>query len=155
MWFDPNDPRSTYGDIRSCNITVTDNSKGNLSGKRHITISPDVILDMAALPYPDESYMLVVLDPPHLVHAGRTSWLAAKYGTLCQDWRDDMRKWIDECYRVLAVGGTMIIKWSEVQIPIRDILALTTHKPLFGHRSGKRSGTHWLVFIKDDQLTNN
>ncbi len=31
-----------------------------------------------------------------------------------------------------------------------EILRLTPHQPLFGHRSGKRSGTQWMAFIKDD-----
>jgi len=28
------------------------------------------------------------------------------------------------------------------------LLALTPHKPLFGHKSGKRAGTHWMTFLK-------
>lgn len=32
--------------------------------------------------------------------------------------------------------------------PVRDVLALTPTQPVFGHRSGKRAQTHWLVFIK-------
>lgn len=36
----------------------------------------------------------------------------------------------------------------ETQVPVNKILALTDKKPVFGHRSGKRSGTHWITFIK-------
>lgn len=38
--------------------------------------------------------------------------------------------------------------WSEVDIPLREILELTPHSPLFGHRSGKNMNTHWLCFMK-------
>ncbi|MDF3823072.1 anhydro-N-acetylmuramic acid kinase, partial [Leptospira sp. 96542] len=36
-------------------------------------------------------FKLVAFDPPHLVRAGPRSWLAAKYGKLSQDWREDLR----------------------------------------------------------------
>jgi hypothetical protein len=35
-----------------------------------------------------------------------------------------------------------------VQVATREVLALTPHKPLFGHPSGKRKGTHWITFMK-------
>lgn len=38
--------------------------------------------------------------------------------------------------------------WNEYQIPVKEVLALTPVKPLIGHRSGKQSKTHWLVFMK-------
>lgn len=30
-----------------------------------------------------------------------------------------------------------------------EVLALTPHQPLFGNTSGKKAGTHWLVFMKE------
>ena len=44
--------------------------------------------------------------------------------------------------------GVLIFKWSEVQIPLREILPLSPYPPLFGHRSGKNMNTHWLCFMK-------
>jgi hypothetical protein len=49
---------------------------------------------------------------------------------------------------VLKPGGTLIFKWAETEFPLREILALTPHKPLYGHRSGKASKTHWVAFCK-------
>ncbi|CNJ14662.1 Uncharacterised protein [Yersinia aldovae] len=40
-------------------------------------------------------------------------------------------------------------EWNETQIPTREILALTDHKPAFGHPSGARAKTHWICFIKE------
>ena len=60
-------------------------------------------------------------------------------------WRDDLRQEFAECFRVLMPGGVLIFKWSEVQVPLRDVLALTPERPLFGHPTGK--STHWVAFI--------
>ena len=151
MWFDPQHPDALFGDRRAETVTVTDNSRGNASGTRTIQIEPDTLLDFRALPYPDGSFALVAFDPPHLVHAGPRSWLAAKYGRLGQDWRDDLRQGFAECFRVLRADGVLVFKWAETQVAVREVLALTPHQPLFGHKCGKSSRTHWLVFMKPDK----
>jgi SAM-dependent methyltransferase len=148
MWFDRGHPDAVFGDRRSETITVTDNSRGNASGQRTIKIEPDTLLDFRALPFADGSFKLVAFDPPHLVHAGPRSWLAAKYGKLGDNWRDDLRQGFAECFRVLASDGVLVFKWAETQVKVREVLALTPHAPLFGNTSGKKAGTHWLVFMK-------
>ena len=85
MYFDDDDPRVHFGDIRRETITVTDNSRGNLSGTRTLSIDPDTLMDFRAMPFADGTFPLVVFDPPHLIHAGPKSWLAAKYGRLSDD----------------------------------------------------------------------
>lgn len=150
MWFDPQDQRCLFGDRRHETITVTDRTHRE-DGTRVLSIHPDALLDFRALPFPDGSFSLIAFDPPHLVRAGPRSWLAAKYGKLGEDWREDLRAGFAECFRVLRAEGVLIFKWSEVQVSTRDVLALTPHKPLFGHPSGKRGGTHWICFMKDRQ----
>jgi len=105
-------------------------------------------MDFRALPYPDSTFHLVAFDPPHLLRAGPRSWLAAKYGKLGTDWRDDLGKGFAECFRVLKPNGTLVFKWNETQIKLREVLALTPHQPLFGNTAGKKNGTHWIVFMK-------
>jgi len=148
MWFDRQNPDVVFGDQRREVLTVTDNSRGNASGLRTIRIEPDALLDFRALPYPDGTFKLVAFDPPHLVRAGPRSWLAAKYGKLGQDWRDDLRQGFVECFRVLHADGVLVFKWNETQVKLSEVLALTPHAPLFGNTSGKKAGTHWLVFMK-------
>lgn len=148
MWFDKHDPRALFGDIRQETLVVTDNSPRNKSGTRTLHIQPDTIMDFRSMPFQDGSFKLVAFDPPHLVQAGPRSWLAAKYGKLGQDWRDDLRAGFSECFRVLASDGVLVFKWNEVQIKLRDVLALTPEKPLFGQVSGRSGLTHWLVFMK-------
>lgn len=148
MWFNKNDPRVIFGDIRFETKIVPDHSCGNTSGHRVIVIAPDMMMDFRSLPFPNDSFRLVVFDPPHLVHAGEKSWLAAKYGKLGKDWREDLRTGFIECFRVLSPDGILIFKWSEVQVKLKEILSLTPQTPLFGNTSGKKAGTHWIVFMK-------
>ncbi|TBW96712.1 methyltransferase [Xanthomonas citri pv. aurantifolii] len=147
MWFDKNDQRGVFGDQRRETITVIDRSH-RADGTRVLSIDPNCVLDFRALPFADNSFPLVVFDPPHLVRAGKDSWLAAKYGKLNKDWRADLCAGFAECFRVLRPEGVLIFKWSEVQVSTREVLALTPHAPLFGHPSGKRGGTHWITFMK-------
>ena len=148
MWFDRNHPFVVFGDKRRETHTVTDRTHGKHDGTRKLIIDPDVLIDFRALPYPDGSFKLVAFDPPHLVKAGPKSWMAAKYGKLGVDWRDDLRAGFTECFRVLEPQGVMVFKWNETQVKLSEVLALTPHQPLFGNTSGKKAGTHWLVFMK-------
>lgn len=148
VWFDRANPEVLFGDMRNETLTVADRSHNREDGTRALHISPDVQLDFRALPFPDAHFKLVAFDPPHLKRAGARSWLAAKYGKLGPDWREDLTEGFSECFRVLDDDGVLVFKWSEVQIKVAEVLALTPVKPLFGHVSGKRSGTHWVVFMK-------
>jgi len=139
--FDRNNPKVVYGDIRKEQHILCDNRK--------LEISPDVQMDFRDMPFEDGQFKLVVFDPPHLVRAGKQSWLALKYGKLEGDWREDIRKGFQECFRVLDDYGTLIFKWNETQIKVGEILKLTDQEPIVGHISGKRSNTHWMVFLKE------
>lgn len=143
MWFDKSDQRCLFGDER-----IESHSLKDRQYQRHLEIHPDVRLDFRSLPFADNSFKVVVFDPPHLVRAGKKSWLALKYGSLTADWRDDIRKGFAECFRVLESGGVLIFKWNEDQIKVPEILALTPEKPLFGHPTGRHGRTHWFTFLK-------
>ena len=41
---------------------------------RRIKVDPDIVGDFRAMPFDDESFRLVVLDPPHLRKLGSTTW---------------------------------------------------------------------------------
>lgn len=148
MHFDRANPDVVFGDRRAETIIVTDRSHGRQNGTRKLIIAPDVLLDFRVLPFADESFYLVAFDPPHLERAGPKSWLAAKYGKLSEDWREDLRAGFAECFRVLHPNGTLVFKWNETQVKLSEVLALTPHQPVFGNTSGKKAGTHWLVFMK-------
>jgi SAM-dependent methyltransferase len=148
FWFDRGHPDVVFGDQRSETLTVTDRTRGNANGTRTLSIDPDVLLDFRALPFPDGAFKLVAFDPPHLERAGPKSWLAAKYGKLSENWRDDLRQGFAECFRVLATDGVLVFKWNETQVPVREVLALTSVAPLFGNTTKVKGRTHWIVFMK-------
>lgn len=141
FWFQKNHPSVVYGDKRTEAHTLCDG--------RALRIEPDVELDFTGLPFADETFQLVAFDPPHLERAGPQSWMAKKYGKLSMDWKDDLQCGFHECFRVLKPGGVLVFKWNETQIKVSEILKLAPQQPLFGNTSGKRAGTHWMVFMKE------
>jgi len=149
FYFDKNDPRVLFTDIRNETITVTDRSNGKADGTRQIQIRPSAQVDFRAMPFADETFSLVIFDPPHLLRAGDKSWLAAKYGKLDDTWQEDIKRGFAECFRVLKEYGTLVFKWSEVQIPLLDVLPLAApQNAVLGHKNPKKVGTHWILFMK-------
>lgn len=156
FWFDRNDPRAIFADNRIESHILKDRTVP--SGLRSLEIKPAVMADFTAMPYPNNTFSLVVFDPPHLVvfdppHltvAEPNGWQAKKYGRLEGNWREMLRQGFAECFRVLRPAGTLIFKWNEHNVPVVQILALTPNTPLFGQRCGKTAKTHWLVFMKTE-----
>lgn len=137
FWFDKNNPNVVFADNRELNTTLCDG--------RALIINPDEKVDFRNMPYEDNTFKMVVFDPPHLIHAGEKSWLSQKYGILPSDWTTYINQGFKECMRVLEPYGTLIFKWNEEQIKTSEILANIDFKPLFGD---KRAKTHWMVFMK-------
>lgn len=143
FYFDKGDERVLFGDIR--------HERHILSDGRKLVVEPDAFTDFRDLPFADKQFKLVIFDPPHMTSLGANSWMAKKYGRLSDTWKDDIRAGLAECWRVLDEYGTFVFKWNEYDIPVSQILALFDEKPVMGHRSGKLSKTHWIVYFKGDE----
>jgi hypothetical protein len=137
FWFNKNNKNTIYMDNRELEDILCDGRK--------LLIKPDIIADFRNIPFDNNSFKLVVFDPPHLVKAGENSWLAKKYGKLNESWPQDIKTGFDKCMRVLDTYGVLIFKWNEEQIKLKQILNAIGYQPLFGD---KRNKTHWLVFMK-------
>ena len=138
FWFDKENEETIFMDNRQIDTKLCDG--------RRLIIKPDIVADFKDMPFEDNTFYLVIFDPPHLKQAGENSWLAKKYGTLDKDtWPQDIRQGFNECMRVLKPNGTLVFKWNEEQIKLSEILKTIEYKPLFGN---KRAKTHWLVFMK-------
>ena len=74
FWFNRRHPDVVFMDRREESHTLCDG--------RALEIKPDVVGDFRKMPFSDGAFRLVVFDPPHLIHAGESSWLAKKYGKL-------------------------------------------------------------------------
>ena len=145
MWFDKSDERALFFDRRSENYGMQKNG-------RVLEVSPDIVGDFTNMPFPDGAFDLVVFDPPHMrgTEARLNGVMGRTYGLLWAGWEDVLAAGFKECFRVLRDRGTLIFKWCELEIPVSQILALTPERPLFGHRSGKASKTHWIAFLKQN-----
>lgn len=145
FWFDKKHPDTLYLDNRPLEPRMVGKGKN----ARIHDCTPDKVMDFRKLDLPDNSFSLVVFDPPHFNTLGSKSYMAIKYGTLNKStWRDDLRAGFAECFRVLKKDGVLIFKWNEYDIRLSEVLALTPVKPLFGHPSGKTQKTHWVAFMK-------
>ncbi|EAD5866343.1 class I SAM-dependent methyltransferase [Listeria monocytogenes] len=141
FWFNRTNKNVTFMDNRELETELCDGRK--------LVVKPDIVADFRSMPFDTNTFHLVVFDPPHLLKAGEKSWLAKKYGKLDQKtWQEDIKKGFSECMRVLRTNGTLIFKWNEEQIKLSEILKIIDFEPLFGN---KRSKTHWLVFMKEEQ----
>lgn len=143
FWFKRDDERALYVDIRKETDQIDPRP-----GRKPQIVEPDWQGSFTELPFPDDSFAHIVFDPPHMESIGDRSFLARQYGKLVGDWREMLRAGFAECFRVLKPEGTLIFKWCEYDVPVADVLALTDQKPLYGHRSGKQSKTHWIAFLK-------
>ena len=149
IWFDKHHPAAIYCDKRVENGTRVWKSGDGLSECK-IDVNPDIVCDFTDLPFDDNSFALVIFDPPHLRSSGDTAWIVKKYGRLDDNWPQMLHDGFVECMRVLKPDGVLIFKWSETQIPADKVWQAIGQKPLFGHHSGKKMNTYWACFMKED-----
>lgn len=155
IWFDKNHPAAVYCDKRDEEYTGIWTSTKRDS-ERKCVVHPDVVCDFTALPFDDETFSLVVFDPPHLKSGGDNAWLVKKYGRLEDGWEQMLHDGFEECMRVLKPDGVLVFKWSECQIPAEKVWKAIGQRPLFGHHSGKKMNTFWGCFMKiADRVDNN
>lgn len=143
FWFDKKNPRVMFTDIRSESHILCDGRK--------LEIKPDRIMDFRKLKFKDNTFKMVVFDPPHLKKLGKNSWMAKKYGILGDNWESDLALGFSECWRVLKKDGVLIFKWNQRDIKINTVLKLFNHQPLFGHTTGTNGQTIWMCFMKSNE----
>ena len=140
FWFNKNNPDVLYVDNRE----LTEKRENG----RIFRVAPDVLCDFRFLPFSDKTFKHVVFDPPHILYSGRGQQLELHYTRLPKDWKPMIREGFNECWRVLDYYGTLVFKWSEHDLPVKEVLEAIGREPLYGHKSGKRSMTHWMCFFK-------
>jgi len=148
MWFNKKHPNTIYLDCRP-------------------ECEPDIVGDFRDLKqFPDETFRLIVFDPPHIIRKTRfcTMSMVRTFGSLEPDtWAEDLKKGFRELWRILKPFGILILKWSNHQINSNDVIKLAPEKPLFYqissnlYRGGSRKRalhgmdrvqTLWFCFMK-------
>lgn len=140
FWFNKKNSNAVFMDIRR--------ETHRLSNGQTLEVNPDIIADFTAMPFKDETFSLVIFDPPHLKGAGLTGWQGKKYGTLNADWQTLLYLGFNECLRVLKSNGVLIFKWNEQTIKVSAVIEALGQNPLFGHRTMQNNKTIWLTFMK-------
>ncbi|EPM6884822.1 SAM-dependent methyltransferase, partial [Staphylococcus pseudintermedius] len=59
FWFDKNNRNTVFMDNRQLQT--------NLCDGRKLEVNPDIVADFRNMPFDDESFYMVVFDPPHLI----------------------------------------------------------------------------------------
>jgi len=144
MWFNKKHPNCIYLDQRP-------------------ECEPDIVGDFRDLKeFPDETFKLIVWDPPHILRGSYKSCISdmsKNFGLLRPEtWTWDLSKGFVELWRVLKQYGILIFKWSTSYISSAQILKLFPEKPLFYQVSSnkykslkgksKKSQTLWFCFMK-------
>ena len=146
FWWDKKDKNTLYVDIRK-----EESGFCELRGDREL--KPDIVADFRNLPFENNSFKLIIFDPPHLKNLVETSQFKNIYGQLDKEtWEEDIKKGFNECWRVLEDKGVLIFKWADHDIKINKILEVIGREPLFGHKTRvntkNHKGTYWFCFMK-------
>lgn len=141
-WWDKEHPLAVYMDKHVL-------PKGVATNNRNWECAPNVVADFRAMPFKDEAFQLVLYDPPHVIRETMTGNVTIQYGALPRATeQDDLRRGFDECWRVLAPGGTLIFKWAG---PLERVQHHFPTMPVVGTRSTsptEKLGTRWFIFYK-------
>ncbi|MBT0159094.1 methyltransferase [Candidatus Bathyarchaeota archaeon A05DMB-2] len=144
MWFNKHHPNAIYLDARP-------------------ECEPDIVGDFRKLNFPDETFKLIIWDPPHIIENAQlgNSNMKRDYGFLRPEtWQRDLKRGFEELWRVLKVEGVLLFKWSNQYVSADRILKLFPEKPLIyqisanNPKRGKTGGvikhvqTLWFCFMK-------
>ncbi len=140
LWVDKNHPNAVYVDRRIVPKGTTVANVGN-----NWEVKPDVCASFTALPFKDESFDIVLFDPPHIFgnKITETSITQTRYSILPSvGWERVLRAGFSECWRVARVA--LHFKWScpHGGRALKKIELLFPAKPLY------RADGAWTVFLK-------
>lgn len=148
FWFNKHHPKAIYIDKRTL-------EPGEVQTHKFREVKPDILMDFRDLKFKDKHFKLVVWDPPHRSDFTENSLMAKNYGILDKEnWREDLKKGFEECWRVLDDFGFLVFKWNNKQIKADVLLKLFDQEDciLFGHPTRSPATTHWFCFMKFPDL---
>lgn len=93
FYFNKEDPRVLFNDIRKVKTVLCDG--------RDFEINPDTQYDFTDLPFEDNSFSLVVFDPPHLLRNTGKSKFADIYGSLNPKAKPTGYLTAEDCFELL------------------------------------------------------
>lgn len=138
LWNNKHHPSALYVDRRQ-------EPPGTIPIRPNWCVQPQVVASFTALPFADDSFQMVIFDPPHIIRLNPSQgFLRTKYGELGADWKEILQDGFRECWRVLRPDGTLVFKWSGEKPSATAVLALFPVAPLFKCKQA----TSWWLFLK-------
>lgn len=141
FWYDKKNPNVHFMDNRIL-------APWSIPTRPNFEIAPDELGCFTNTRFENNTFSVVVMDPPHLSKLWNTSRMAKKYGKLPKDWRDMITNGFNEAMRILKPYWVFVFKWNEVEIPLERVLDNIPFKPSLWQRTGKNNKTVWLIYIK-------
>lgn len=144
IWYQKNHPYVTFMDKRKGYFFY---QYPNSPKKKEYHIEPDVVSEWKDAPWTNNTFDMIIFDPPHIIKNSEKGILSTKYTQLKPDtWRNDLRIGFKKLFDILKPDGIFILKWSECSAKKEEIFKLIPYRPLFGSRTG--TNNHWICFIK-------
>lgn len=141
-WWDKDHPLAVYMDSRVVPLGARERQPG-------WSCDPDVVGDFRAMTFEDETFQLVVFDPPHVTRDQILGEFTIAYGALPRETEQaDLERGFAECWRVLAPGGTLVFKWAGRLERVQPHFPAT---PIVGTRQLRKAsglGSRWFIFYK-------
>jgi len=150
MWVNKKHPNAIYIDNRTA-------EKGHIQNGYNPghCVKPDYIMDFREMAFADKTFRLVLFDPPHLSSLTPSSIMRKKFGVLDElHWGSDLKKALNECWRVLDDYGILLFKWNDIEIQYKKILELVDFKPLVMNITAgqkalrQKNRSYWFTFMK-------
>jgi len=141
FWFNKNNPNVLFMDIRK-------ETKGSIKQQPNWECNPDIIGDFRKTDFENNQFKHICWDIPHKLKEDK-GLITKKYGYLGENWREDLTKGFNELWRILDDYGTLCLKFADLDISIKELLALFSEKPLYGTITKKGvNNSYWFVFVK-------
>jgi len=139
--YDKNNPLVHFMDIRKL-------PSWSIKSRPNFTVDPDEIWDFRNIQHPDNTFKVVIMDPPHLRSLWDKSWMAMKYWKVSRERKVDMELWFKEAMRVLQDRWILIFKRNDSEISVSEIVKIFPIKPSIWQRTWKNNKTIRLIYIK-------
>ncbi len=146
-WWDKAHPLAVYMDRR-------EEPPGSSPRRPNWACQPSLLADFKEMPFEDEVFQLVLFDPPPLVREKASfSEVRLRYGEFTSaNEQEEIGLGFSECWRVLALGGTLVFKWGG---SLDRVVPHFPCDPVVGSRNDGRGsaergllGTRWFIFYK-------
>lgn len=142
MWVNKKHPNTLYIDIRI-------EKKGYFPYRKNLSIQPDMQIDFTDMPFEDETFKLVIFDPPHGISNSKNINIYRIFSALDPvNWRSTLKRGFDECWRVLEYNGLLMFKWNEISKSYKEVLKVIGRTPLIYNTIGNKNQTYWACFMK-------